>query len=61
DAPHGHGPDVVGKPRDRFGGTRFEAAWVRWNLVRTLACVAAFGCLTWALVVYGRTGLPNGS
>ncbi|MEU8042138.1 anthrone oxygenase family protein [Streptosporangium sp. NPDC049078] len=41
--------------------TRFEAAWVRWNLVRTLACVAAFGCLTWALVVYGRTGLPNGS
>ncbi|MFF5249790.1 DUF1772 domain-containing protein [Streptosporangium sp. NPDC000095] len=41
--------------------TRFEAAWVRWNLVRTLTCVAAFGCLAWALVVYGRTGLPNGS
>ncbi|GAA4197420.1 DUF1772 domain-containing protein [Streptosporangium oxazolinicum] len=40
---------------------RFEAAWVRWNLIRTLACVAAFGCLAWALVVYGRTGLPNGS
>ncbi|MEU4538223.1 anthrone oxygenase family protein [Streptosporangium sp. NPDC023825] len=40
---------------------RFEAAWVRWNLIRTLACVAAFGCITWALVVYGRSGLPNGS
>ncbi|GAA2078012.1 DUF1772 domain-containing protein [Actinomadura alba] len=34
----------------------FEAAWVRWNIVRTLACTAAFGCLTWALVLYGRSG-----
>ena len=32
----------------------FEAPWVRWNLVRTLASTAAFGCLTWALVEYGR-------
>ncbi|MBP2704021.1 DUF1772 domain-containing protein [Microbispora sp. RL4-1S] len=24
---------------------RFEARWVRWNLVRTLASVAAFACL----------------
>jgi uncharacterized membrane protein len=32
----------------------FEAAWVRWNLVRTLACTAALGCLTWALVLHGR-------
>ncbi|WP_329087088.1 anthrone oxygenase family protein [Streptosporangium sp. NBC_01469] len=40
---------------------QFEAAWVRWNLIRTLASVAAFGCLAWALVVYGRTSLPNGS
>ena len=32
----------------------FEAAWVRWNVVRTLACTAAFGCLTWAVVLHGR-------
>jgi uncharacterized membrane protein len=35
---------------------RFEGAWVRWNVVRTLASTAAFGCLTWALVLYGRSG-----
>lgn len=40
---------------------RFEAVWVRWNLARTVACVAAFGCLTWALVLYGRIGPPGGS
>jgi len=33
---------------------RFEAAWVRWNIVRTAASVAAFGCLLWALVLHGR-------
>ncbi|MGH3901571.1 MAG: DUF1772 domain-containing protein [Pseudonocardiaceae bacterium] len=33
----------------------FEAAWVRWNIVRAVAFTAAFGCLTWALVIYGRT------
>jgi uncharacterized membrane protein len=33
---------------------RFESTWVRWNLVRTAASVAAFGCLTWALVLQGR-------
>ncbi|MFC0864261.1 DUF1772 domain-containing protein [Sphaerimonospora cavernae] len=27
----------------------FEAPWVRWNLARTLASIAAFGCLCWAL------------
>ena len=32
----------------------FEARWVRWNLVRTFACAAAFGCLLWALVLFGR-------
>jgi uncharacterized membrane protein len=32
---------------------RFEERWVRWNMVRTLASVAAFGLLTWALVLYG--------
>ncbi|MGW2351409.1 anthrone oxygenase family protein [Actinacidiphila glaucinigra] len=33
---------------------RFEAAWVRWNLVRTLLCTGALGCLGWALVLSGR-------
>jgi uncharacterized membrane protein len=32
----------------------FEDAWVRWNVARTLTCTAAFGCLSWALVLYGR-------
>jgi uncharacterized membrane protein len=35
--------------RARFGETGCAA----WNLVRTLASTAAFGCLAWALVVYG--------
>jgi uncharacterized membrane protein len=35
---------------------RFEARWVRWNLVRAIAYLAAFGCLTWALVLHGRAG-----
>lgn len=34
---------------------RFEATWVRWNLVRTLGSTAAFACLAWALVLHGRT------
>jgi uncharacterized membrane protein len=33
---------------------RFEATWVRWNVVRAVASTAAFGCLTWALLLYGR-------
>jgi len=33
---------------------RFEAAWVRANAIRTLACTLAFGCLAWALVLHGR-------
>ena len=32
----------------------FEAAWVRWNVVRTVLSSAAFGCLCWALVLHGR-------
>ena len=35
--------------RERFN----EARWAAWNLVRTLASTAAFGCLAWALVAYG--------
>ncbi len=33
----------------------FEARWVRFNVVRTWTSIAAFGCLTWALVLYGQT------
>jgi uncharacterized membrane protein len=36
--------------RERFD----EARWVGWNIVRTVACTAAFGALAWALVEYGR-------
>ena len=34
----------------------FVTPWVVWDIVRTLATTAAFGCLTWALVLRGRTG-----
>lgn len=33
---------------------RFETAWVRWNILRTVLCTAGFGCLSWALVLHGR-------
>jgi uncharacterized membrane protein len=33
-----------------------EARWTAWNLVRTIATTAAFGCLCWALVVRGKLG-----
>lgn len=33
---------------------QFEPSWVRWNVARAIAFTAAFGCLTWALVLYGR-------
>jgi uncharacterized membrane protein len=32
----------------------FEAAWVRWNVARSVLSAGAFGCLAWALVQYGR-------
>lgn len=31
-----------------------EARWTAWNLVRVVTTTAAFGCLAWALVLYGR-------
>jgi len=34
----------------------FATPWVAWNIVRTLATTAAFGCLAWALVLRGRMG-----
>lgn len=36
--------------REKFN----EALWVRWNNVRSVLSTAAFACLTWALVLYGR-------
>ncbi|AJT64896.1 anthrone oxygenase family protein [Streptomyces chattanoogensis] len=35
---------------------RFEARWVRWNVVRAVSGTAALGCLVWALVLHGRIG-----
>jgi uncharacterized membrane protein len=37
---------------------RFEASWVRWNVVRAVAATAALACLAWALVLHGRIGSP---
>ena len=34
----------------------FLTPWVAWNIVRTVASTAAFGCLAWALVLRGRRG-----
>ena len=48
-------PDQIADPaavRERFD----EARWVRWNVIRAVASTTAFGCLTWALVLYGRSG-----
>ncbi|MBP2368282.1 anthrone oxygenase family protein [Pseudonocardia parietis] len=38
-----------------------ETRWSSWNIVRTVATTAAFGCLARALVLHGRvTGDPAG-
>ena len=34
----------------------FVTPWVAWDIVRTLASTAAFGSLTWALVLRARMG-----
>jgi len=39
----------------------FEATWVRWNIARALTSTAAFACLTWALVLHGRTTSLGGA
>jgi uncharacterized membrane protein len=31
---------------------QFERPWVRWNTLRTVTSVGAFGCLVWALLQY---------
>jgi uncharacterized membrane protein len=42
---------AIAAVRDRFD----EARWAGWNLVRAVTSTAAFACLAWALVVYGRS------
>lgn len=42
-------PDA-GAVRARFG----EGRWTRWNHVRSWLSTAAFVCLAWGLVVYGK-------
>jgi uncharacterized membrane protein len=39
----------AGRVRDDFYGP-----WVAWNIVRTVACTAALGCLGYALLLHGR-------
>jgi uncharacterized membrane protein len=34
-----------------------ETRWAAWNLARVVTSTGAFGCLAWALVLYGR-GTP---
>ncbi|MBO2448929.1 DUF1772 domain-containing protein [Actinomadura barringtoniae] len=34
---------------------QFEAKWVTWNIVRTIASTGAFGCFIWALIQHGRS------
>lgn len=34
--------------------SRFEARWVRWNVVRAVASTGSLGALSWALFVAGR-------
>lgn len=51
--------DAAGPP-DRIADLavvreRFEPKWVRWHLARTISSTAAFACLTWALILHGRT------
>jgi uncharacterized membrane protein len=45
-----HIRDLAGV-RQRFHETR----WATWNLVRVVTSVGAFGCLAWALVLFGRS------
>ncbi len=32
-----------------------ETRWAAWNLIRVATTTGAFGCLAWALVLYGRS------
>lgn len=50
--------DAAGTPASSAGFAaareKFETVWVRWNIVRAVGSTAALGCLTWALVLFGR-------
>ena len=53
-------PDQIadlGEVREQFK----ESTWVAWNHVRSVAGAIAFGCLAWALVLFGRTATPQSS
>ena len=41
--------------------SHFEGRWVAWNIARTVANVAAFGCLTYALILHGRATVATPS
>jgi len=41
----------VTQVREQFN----ESSWATWNLTRALLTTAAFGLLTWALVLFGRS------
>jgi uncharacterized membrane protein len=43
--------DNIAEVRDDF-----VTPWVAWDIVRTLVTIAAFGALTWALVLRARMG-----
>jgi uncharacterized membrane protein len=47
---------VAGTADPAAARAAFETSWVRWNVVRTVLNTAAFGCLSWALVLSGRLG-----
>jgi uncharacterized membrane protein len=37
----------------------FVTTWVAWDIVRTVASIAGFGALVWALALRGRLGPPE--
>lgn len=47
--------DKAGNAADAAARHQFEVRWVRLNLARAVVNLVAFGCLTWALVLHGRT------
>ena len=46
--------EAAGRTDPHAAREAFETLWVRWNVVRTVFCTAAFGCLAWALALHGR-------
>lgn len=46
--------EKAGNAADAATRAHFETTWVRLNLARAIVNLAAFGCLSWALVLHGR-------